>query len=404
MDVRADRFPLFDSLRSIAALAIVLHHTVLFVPGAMPDRLVTPATRLDLGVTVFFLISAFLLYRPFVKARRSGGGPPPALAYAWHRFLRIAPAYWVALTAIAIWIGLRAAQSPERVGLIYGFGAGFVEDPVFTMPQAWSLTVEVCFYAFLPLWALGVAALMRRAGRDSLAIEVAALLVLVAISTAFKGWVISTDAHQGLTAERRAFPVYLDQFALGMLLAVASVWIGERASSPRPVRLIERAPALAWLGAAAAFTAICAGFGPGGNRVTQSGLAYLTTHWLSAAVAFCLLLPAVFGDHATGLVRRFLATRAMLWLGLVSYGVFLYHWAVMLQLREWDVRPGGPAAYFGWTLLAVLGAVLLAALSYYLVERRALSLKRLVGYRGRPRDPEAIGEPAPLTPPRVAEP
>ena len=96
------RFPLFDSLRGLAAISIVFVHVGIFT-NAFTDtwhgRLVS---HLDIGVPFFFLLSAFLLYRPFVAARvrnakRSGFG-----GYARRRFLRIAPAYWAVLTIAAI--------------------------------------------------------------------------------------------------------------------------------------------------------------------------------------------------------------------------------------------------------------------------------------------------------------
>ena len=49
------------------------------------------AARLDVGVAIFFLISGFLLYRPFVFARLGGEERPSTGAYAWRRFLRIVP-------------------------------------------------------------------------------------------------------------------------------------------------------------------------------------------------------------------------------------------------------------------------------------------------------------------------
>ncbi|MEA2495606.1 MAG: hypothetical protein QOJ29_3517, partial [Thermoleophilaceae bacterium] len=62
--------------------------------------------RLDVGVTVFFVISGFLLYRPFVAARIEGRRAPRVRDYARRRVLRIFPAYWLALTVLAIWPGL----------------------------------------------------------------------------------------------------------------------------------------------------------------------------------------------------------------------------------------------------------------------------------------------------------
>ena len=72
MDARTHRFPLFDSLRAIAALSIFFFH-ISFVLHLFSGRAVSPwLAQLNVGVPIFFLISGFLLYRPFAQARFSG--------------------------------------------------------------------------------------------------------------------------------------------------------------------------------------------------------------------------------------------------------------------------------------------------------------------------------------------
>jgi peptidoglycan/LPS O-acetylase OafA/YrhL len=101
------RFPLFDSLRGIAVLAVVIFH-VAFITGALNVRVAGDVLGVlgDVGVVLFFVISGFLLYRPFVAARAHGRRPPDPVRYARRRALRIVPAYWVALTVLAIFPGV----------------------------------------------------------------------------------------------------------------------------------------------------------------------------------------------------------------------------------------------------------------------------------------------------------
>src|SRR4051812_10841150 len=123
MNVRAARFPLFDSLRAIAALSVLGFHAAFAAGVYNSDSPLRPFTlRLDVGVSVFFLISGFLLYRPFVKARMAGVKPPATGPYAWRRFLRIVPAYWVALTVIALWLPVHDVFTSAHWPLYYGFG------------------------------------------------------------------------------------------------------------------------------------------------------------------------------------------------------------------------------------------------------------------------------------------
>ena len=78
------------------------------------------ALRLEAAFAIFFVISGFLLYRPFVKARLLDRPPVSTRAYGWRRFLRIVPAFWVALTVIALWIGPSFSSLGEVVRQ-YGF-------------------------------------------------------------------------------------------------------------------------------------------------------------------------------------------------------------------------------------------------------------------------------------------
>jgi len=107
----------------------------------------------------------------------------------------------------------------------------------------------------------------------------------------------------------------------------------------------------------------------------------MVNYLLTCAYIGFLALPAVFGDHAGGFPRRILALRALSWVGLVSYGVFLWHFHVLDWLNR--ARVGGwlPGVDTVWLLLAGLAVVLpIAALSYYLLELPFLRLKRRWGH------------------------
>ena len=96
-------FPLFDSLRAIAALSVFAIHA-LYQPEVQTGRVhwwYPLGVHLDIGVPIFFGISGFLLYRPFLAARAAGGSFD-VRRYAWRRILRIVPAFWVALVVVTI--------------------------------------------------------------------------------------------------------------------------------------------------------------------------------------------------------------------------------------------------------------------------------------------------------------
>jgi peptidoglycan/LPS O-acetylase OafA/YrhL len=390
---RAPRFPLFDSLRAIAALSIVLLHALWYAGAFEGDAIRDYAGRLDVGVTVFFAISGFLLYRPFVQAHVAGEDPLSARAYAWRRFLRIVPAYWVLLAVVAVVLGTGGiAQAAAFLQLYDGEGISPALGPT------WTLCVEVSFYAFLPLFAVAVRRLARGAA-DVLRVEIAAVAGLIALSVLYKLALFASGALDGVTVLDydliASLPGSLDQFAAGMLLACLSVRAAERDEESG-----SGAGALPWLVAAGAFV-LSANVGlPAGLYADFTPAEWLTRNLLYVVVAVGLVLPAIFGDPDRGAVRRLLGWRPLLWTGLVSYGLYLYHVPVSVQARDWglaDLDLLHP--YARWTLAALAGGLALAALSYYLVERPALRLKDRVGEAPRgPAAREAVSEAAPAAP------
>ncbi len=385
------RFPLFDSLRGLAALAIVLTHVGLGSGANYNAAYGALLARLDVGVTLFFVLSGFLLYRPFVAARLEDRPAPRLRDYARRRVLRIVPAYWLALTVLAIWPGL-TFTGPRWV--YYGFLQNY--DFLWVLGgigQAWSLAVEASFYVLLPFYALALGALTRRfAPRRTLAVEVTVLGALSVGSLVLR-WYIHHTSHSQVLLFTILCTFFW--FALGMGLAVASAaWHGHE-SRPGVIGLVERAPSLWWGAALGLFAVMSWGYGlPRGLSGTTSGVQYLGEHLTYGAVSFLLVLPAVWGDRLGGLPRRFLRLRAMAWLGLVSYGLFLWHGRWTQYFIEKGA--GGWLPQIGSGFVVMLACVLACSLatagaSYYLVERPILRYKD--GFRRR--RPASGPEPTP---------
>jgi peptidoglycan/LPS O-acetylase OafA/YrhL len=400
MNVRAERFPLMDSLRAIAALSVLAFHAAFFAGMYTSDSALRPyLAQPGAGVAVFFVISAFLLYRPFVRARLAGERAPATSAYAWRRALRIVPAYWVALTVVAVWLSLEIVVDPAwHVPLFYGFGQIYTAQTSLSgLGQAWTLCVEVTFYAFLPLWALA----MRRRG---LRFEFAALGALWLASLAWKLWATHHVDPAALDSGPWLMPLpnFLDQFAIGMALAVVSV----RGLPPPLERAVTRA--WPWWGLAAiAYWALCTRIGLEGRLNEPVGVPeFLLRHELQTVVALGLLTPAIFSVAHGGAVRRLLAWPPVLYLGLVSYGIYLWHEAIVRKIADgisdWLAGPVGlgvDARFIVLFALTLGAATAVASASYFAVERRALRLKRLVGPPPEPGGPdEAVAEPAPAAP------
>ena len=408
MNPRADRFPLIDSMRALGALSVVAFHASFFaavdIPGATLFRQI--ASRLDVGVAILFVVSGFLLYRPFVRARLRPESTPHVGGYLWRRVLRIAPAYWVALIVVTLWLGIDGVLTPSGILRYFGFVQIYDAGTALGgISQAWTLCVEVSFYLFLPVWAMLLARLPTRGDRRKvLAIELAGVGGLVLFSSLYKVWaLVQVDPTQlDSTPYLMPLPNFLDQFALGMGLAVLSVWYEGRDDLPRPLALLRRRPQLPWIIALVAFYAAATQIGYEGEQLQRySRVAFALRHELYSVVALGAILPALFAEPGRGLVGRVLGNRVLAYLGLVSYGIYLYHLAVLDQLFAWlgrDLPPSIATRLVVYLSVGALAATLLASISYYAVERPALSLKRLAPRSGPVVSGETITQPAPGEP------
>jgi peptidoglycan/LPS O-acetylase OafA/YrhL len=131
--------------------------------------------------------------------------------------------------------------------------------------------------------------------------------------------------------------------------------------------------------------------GSAGDHIDDLG--YLTRHVLNSVAALLIVAPAVFRERPDGLVRRALAWRPAVFVGTISYSVYLWHFAVFGQVaRWWGGFPNGTAGWVAWTLAIVAGSLLLGAVSYVLIERPSMRLGRLIGRRLTRRDGPAVEE------------
>jgi peptidoglycan/LPS O-acetylase OafA/YrhL len=361
-------------MRAIAVLCVVLVHAALMSRAFGPSFAGRLIAHLNIGVTIFFLISGFLLYRPMVAHRGVGASAPRARDYAKRRLLRIYPAYWVVLTFLIICPGLIGVVGGNwwpmyaLVHTLPVYSGRRCSQLVFTcgLAQTWSLVVEVTFYLVLPIYALALGRLTRRLSlRSWVAAELAVLTVLSALSVGLQfgvlypapGWISGSVA------------AYCFWFALGMGMAVCSVALRSGLRVPGPLAALGAHPEVLWGLALAAYVALSVWLPPDPFLFARSQ--QLVTHVGFGLIAAALLAPAVFATDSGGLPRRLLARGAVAWLGLVSYGIFLWHYVIALEL-------GSPGA--GGSFVVVLGGTLaisvpVAAVSYYLIERPLLRLK-----------------------------
>jgi peptidoglycan/LPS O-acetylase OafA/YrhL len=339
-----------DGIRALAALSVLLYHTWLDIPsrpthglgGGAVDALIS---HLWLGLSAFFVLSGFLLYRPFVTAALENAARPSLRRYYRSRLLRIVPAYWFALTII-LFVRYRdaLAGSPWKWLDSYLFIQIYRPKQSLTIiGPAWTLCIEMSFYAALPF----IAYLAGRVARTSRITHVLALTPLLAVGVGYQALGFPL-----------ALPGFIGQFALGMMLAVLTV--------KRDCLSATLRRALAALGACSGVAALTVA-NADGVRDNGGNPAFML---LAATALACGIGLAL----SSGRARKVLTIGPLVQLGVISYGVYLWHEPLIQTFA-----PLFPHLTFGVFLAAgglfLCLAVSLASVSWVLVERRALRLK-----------------------------
>ncbi len=364
---------MIDSGSAVAATSVLVYHVWLIgkITADQPHGVdLGPLSQLfwhlQSGVTLFFVLSGFLLYRPYVAAAVRARPSPSLRGYLINRALRILPAYWTILLVVAVAFQRDLLSHPERLVANLFFSHIYVPDLVHTgIIPAWSLAVEVTFYLLLPL--LGGVLLRRLValGLPAPAAAFAPALLLLAVGLMAKGIYGAFDL--GIVWET-ALPIRADWFSFGMALAVARVlWEDGRVRFPSGSAPLAVAAIAALLAAAV--------------LLRDQGLLSALDIQTPIAAACALTLALVVFSGSRRLLVRFLAWRPVFALGVASYSVFLWHYPLIQWLDSQGATLAGGAGFAANLALVATLTVLLSTLTYRLVERPALARKHS-WYRG----------------------
>ncbi|MGB8861075.1 MAG: acyltransferase family protein [Ilumatobacteraceae bacterium] len=336
--------PALDGTRALAVTAVLLFHGGI---GWMSGGY--------LGVSVFFTLSGYLI-TSLLLTEHERNGTINAAAFYTRRARRLLPASLVCIVGVCLmawagWFDGVASLKRDVLGAVFqvfnwvklGSGESYAD---LTAAQAgfkkpldhyWSLAIEEQFYWVWPLAFIGLLALARRRKVKP--------FTVVAVLTGVSALAAPVIAHVwGPNAAYWATPARICEILAGALVAC---WLHGREV---PARLAALAPVSLVVLAVA-----CVLF-PDGH-----GPAYQGAMPLVAAVSAALIL----GLQAQGPARRLLATRPLVGLGKISYGVYLYHWPVyvLVERRGW-VLPVGASLSIKCVITLVV-----AIASYYLIER-----------------------------------
>jgi peptidoglycan/LPS O-acetylase OafA/YrhL len=348
-----DRVPSLTGMRAVAALLVMGTHAAYGTGTYNHGYLGLLTSRMEIGVAIFFVLSGFLLFGPWVRAVAAGGDAPALGRYARSRARRIVPAY-VVTVLIAFLVYEFRDISPNPGHTWQGLARNLTLTQIYSddylstylhqgLTQMWSLAVEVAFYAALPLLAyLLLVVLCRRRWRPGLM-----LAGLAGVGAVSPVWLVVIHRTDWLPDSAGLWlPHYLVWFVGGMVLTVLAA---------KGVRCYSAAALpFAFIAYLVVSTPIA-----GTNNAPVLDLGQdIAKVLFYAVVAAVVVAPVALGDR--GWYSRILGSRPMVWLGEISYEIFLLHVIVMeivlISVLRWPVYTGSAFVLFALTLVLTIPA------------------------------------------------
>ncbi|OBK29001.1 acyltransferase [Mycobacterium asiaticum] len=326
-----DRVASLTGVRAVAALLVVGTHAAYTTGKYTHGYWGLVGSRMEIGVPIFFVLSGFLLFRPWVQSAAVGAPWPSLTRYARHRVRRIMPAYVVTvLIAYVLYHFREAGPNPGHswLGLIRNltltqiYTDGYLGKYLHQgLTQMWSLAVEASFYLLLPLLAyLLLVLLCRRRWQPKVLVAVISALMLIS-----PGWLILVHIDRFFPDGARLWlPTYLAWFLGGMLLTVLQA-MGVRSYGFVAIPL-----------AVICYFIVST---PIAGAPTTSPKSLPEALWKTVfytVIATLAVAPLALGDR--GWYSRLLASRPMVWLGEISYEIFLIHLVTMEFAMVYIVR------------------------------------------------------------------
>ena len=369
--------PALTGLRGLAALWVLIYHAWVYVTPqeilfSVLDSTIRVHTFFSLGwsgVQLLFVLSGFLITLPYARANAGLAAKPRLFRYLFKRIYRVFPAYYLQLFMLVLIAWMVSSEWLVDINNIFQYLLMlFVPPPIGLGSPAvingvwWTLPIELSFYLLLPLFSF----LASR--RHKVLLMMASMLSMVSWRWYIVG-VLEPTSQVPVWAYQ--LPGSMDTFGLGMLGAVLHVQYSEQRE-----RITQYQNWLKGLLCLTPFVFIFLGIWMAEQYETYwtvSSIFFLWTPIFGSAILILILNCA----QNQWLMNKLLANKIVFYLGTVSYGIYLWH----APIGRWLLDSPLIASMEGYqfprmALLMFCGSFVLASISWYLVEARAIAHAR----------------------------
>jgi len=391
-----------DGVRGVAVLMVIVFHINRMTGDNLWSRSANPlassiSTAGGTGVTLFFVLSGFLLFMPFAKALLFKSTWPLARVFYIRRVLRIIPGYYVSLFLIILFMHPEYLHSDHLRDLVL-FLTLFMDSSRATFRQIngpfWTLATEWQFYMLLPLIALGIALLVRRTPiRWRLPVVTFCLLGVIAWGLIVRYWGLYYVNHptQTFLVPRSVLNVilffsfgitgkYTEDFAIGMLISVCFFYSQHPSTDSKFARGWKRLSPWLWGGGilVLVFGAMWH-FNSGTHEWSFLNGLLPMYNWLSEmliSIGYGACIAAIL--YGTTGLKRLFEWPLLRWVGLISYSLYMWHLPLLIlfatrilplfhSLNQYTTY----SLHWLWALLVIFP---FAFLSYLMVEKPWMKL------------------------------